>query len=69
MMKVEVKVRTVFKNTESPLKATVNIIFDDCFVIRTVRLVDNGNGMFISMPSLRGSHENWRSICYPSTRE
>ena len=68
-MKVDVKVKTVFKNSGSPLKATANIILDDCFVVRNIRLIDNGNSMLVSMPSLRGSHENWRSICYPATQE
>ena len=68
-MKIEVEMRTIFKNTNSPLKATANVVFDECFVIRNVKLIDNGNGMFISMPSFRDRGGNWRSICHPITAE
>ena len=68
-MKTEVEIRTIFKNTNSPLKATANVVFDGCFVIRNVKLIDNGNGMFISMPSFRGRDGVWRSICHPINSE
>ena len=68
-MKIEVEVRTIFKNTNSPLKATANVVFDDCFVIRNVKLIDNGNGIFISMPSFKGRDGNWRSVCHPINAE
>jgi len=68
-MKLNVEVRTIYKNTNSPLKATANVIIEDCFVIRNVKIIDNGNGMFISMPSFRGRDEKWRSVCHPITSE
>lgn len=70
-MNLSVEVRTIFKNTNSPLKATANVIIDDCFVIRNVKLIDNdnGSGPFISMPSFKGRDGNWRSVCHPITAE
>jgi len=64
-MKITVEMRTIYKNTDSPLKATANVIFDDCFVVHNVKVIETENGAFISMPSFRGRDENWHSICHP----
>jgi stage V sporulation protein G len=64
-MKFTVEMRTVFKNENSPLKATANIVIEDSFVIRNIKLIDNGQGLFLSMPSFRGRDEKWHSVCHP----
>ena len=68
-MNFTIEMRTVFKNTSSPLKATANILFDDCFVVRNVKLIENDNGMFISMPSYKARDGEWRSVCHPINAE
>ena len=68
-MELTVEMRAIYKNTASPLKATANIVIDDCFVIRNVKLIDNGNGLFMSMPSYKSRDEKWRSVCHPITSE
>lgn len=68
-MKINVEVKTIFKNSTSPLKATVTVIFDDCFVIRNVKLIEGENGQFVALPSYKGRDGSWRSICHPITSE
>ena len=68
-MKFTVEMRTIFKNENSPLKATANIVIEDCFVIRNIKLIDNGQGIFLSMPSFKGRDGKWYSICHPVTSE
>lgn len=69
MMKIKVEVKTIFKIPTSPLKATATVIFDDCFIVRNVKLIENEKGMFISLPTFRGRDGNWRSVCHPITSE
>jgi stage V sporulation protein G len=49
------------------MKAAANVVIDECFIIRNVRLIDNGNGMFISMPSYQDRNGVWHSVCHPIT--
>lgn len=68
-MNIRVEIRNIYKNTTSPVKATANIVIDDCFVVHNVKLVDNGNGPFISMPAFRGREGKWISISHPINSE
>lgn len=68
-MKIDVEMKAIFKNSSSPLKATANIVIGGCFVVHNVKLIDNGNGMFIAMPSFRRRDGVWLSVCHPITRE
>ncbi|MDR2903908.1 MAG: SpoVG family protein [Clostridiales bacterium] len=68
-MKLTVTIKTIFKTPDLPLKATTNVLINDCFVIRNVKLIDNGSGPFISMPSYKDKNGVWRSVCYPITSE
>ncbi|MEK7847252.1 MAG: septation protein SpoVG family protein, partial [Nitrospinota bacterium] len=36
---------------EQKLKAYVSITFDNCFVIRDIKVINGNNGLFVSMPS------------------
>ena len=68
-MKIDVEIKTIYKVSSLPLKATATIIFDNCFIIHNVKVVDNGNGPFVSMPSLRGHNSKWRSVCHPMNND
>jgi stage V sporulation protein G len=35
------------------LKAFVNVVFDKCFVIRSIKIIQGAKGIFVAMPSLR----------------
>lgn len=42
----------IFKaKKESAILAYANIILDDSFIIRGIKLLENNNGRFVSMPS------------------
>jgi stage V sporulation protein G len=47
----EVKIKIVENNDK--LKGFCSIIFENCFVIRDMKLIDGDNGLFIAMPSRR----------------
>jgi len=67
-MKFAVEIRTIYKNTQSQLKATARVVFDDCFVVHNIKVIETEKGLFISMPSFR-RNDDWVNICHPITTD
>ena len=59
----------VFPVQEEKLKAFVSIIFDDCFVVSDIKIIQGNNGMFISMPSKKRKNGTFRDIAHPLNNE
>jgi stage V sporulation protein G len=47
------------------LKAFVNVIFDDAFIVRGVKVIDGPKGLFVSMPSRARADGTYQDICHP----
>ena len=47
------------------LKGFVNIILDDLFVIRGLKVISGFNGYFVAMPSRRHRDGSFRDIAHP----
>ena len=41
----------VFPVTEEKLKAFVSVVFDRCFMVNDIKVIQGKDGLFISMPS------------------
>jgi stage V sporulation protein G len=54
---------------EPRLKAFVTMTFDDCFVIRGVKIIDGPSGLFVAMPSRRRNDGTYQDIAHPIHRE
>jgi len=67
MMKItEVKVYTVKnREREKRLCAYATIVFDNCFIVRDLKIVKGVDGLFISMPSRRSKFGTFRDIAHP----
>jgi stage V sporulation protein G len=48
----------IFKkeNVDKKLKAFATVTFDDCFVVRDVKVIEGNKGLFVAMPSRRMKH-------------
>jgi stage V sporulation protein G len=57
----DVRIRLVDKGK---LKAFANITFDDCFVVRGMKIIEGQEGMFVAMPS-EGRGIGFRDIAQP----
>ncbi len=60
---------TVSIRDEDKLKAFVNVTFDDCFVVRGMKVIKGATGYFVSMPSRRMTDGTYRDIAHPITNE
>ncbi|MBF8257697.1 MAG: SpoVG family protein [Actinobacteria bacterium] len=63
----EVKVYPVSENEK--LKAYATIIFDDCFVVRDLKIIDGNNGLFVAMPSKKKKDGTYRDTAHPLNTE
>ena len=63
----EVKVYPVIDNDK--LKAYASVVFDDCFVIRDLRVISGTTGLFVAMPSRKRKDGSFRDTAHPLNME
>ncbi len=56
-------------NKENKLCAFANITFDDCFVVRGLKVLEGSKGLFVVMPSRKVKGDDYRDIAHPITAE
>lgn len=66
---MDINVRINKINTTGSVKATASVTLDECFSIRGVKVIEGKNGLFINMPSYKGSNGQYNDICFPTTAE
>ncbi len=54
---------------EDRLKAFVNVTFDNCFVVRGMKIIEGSEGLFISMPSRKAEDGTYRDVAHPINNE
>ncbi|MCF7858268.1 MAG: septation regulator SpoVG [Candidatus Cloacimonetes bacterium] len=59
----------VFLRESNQLKAFVNMVIDDSFIIRNIKVIEGDNGLFVAMPSRRVSSGEYRDIAHPINTE
>src|ERR1700682_6833737 len=62
----------VFPVSEERLKAYVTITFDNCFVVRDLKVINGNTGLFVAMPAKRRKDGTFKDIAHPlnsDTRE
>ncbi len=62
----------IFPVNEDKLKAYATITFDNCFIVRDLKVISGNTGLFIAMPSKKRRDGSFKDIAHPlnsSTRE
>jgi stage V sporulation protein G len=54
---------------EDKLKAFVTITFDNCFVVRNMKVIQGSKGLILCMPSRKLSDGTYKDIAHPITAE
>ena len=62
---MEVTEVKVFPVQEDRLKAYVTITFDNCFVVRDLKVISGNNGLFVAMPSKKRKDGTYRDTAHP----
>ena len=68
LLTMQIGVRIYAIHTSGPVLAEASANLNGCFTIRGLKVVDVGNGPFISMPDYR-TGGGYRDACFPSERE
>jgi stage V sporulation protein G len=58
------EVRISLRNDDK-LKAFASITFDDCFVVRGLKIIEGANGTFVAMPSRKRNDGTYQDIAHP----
>ncbi|MEI6079915.1 MAG: septation regulator SpoVG [bacterium] len=66
MQITEIKVYPV---NEDKLKAYVTVTFDNCFVVRDLKVIQGNNRLFVAMPSRRMKDGSFRDVVHPSNSD
>ncbi|OGL41272.1 MAG: septation protein SpoVG [Candidatus Schekmanbacteria bacterium GWA2_38_9] len=62
---MEVTEVRVFPVEEEKLKAYVTIVFDDCFVVRDLKVINGKSGLFVAMPSRKRKDGTFKDLAHP----
>lgn len=59
----------IFIRNEQKLKAFASITFDNCFVIRGLKVISGTQGYFVSMPSRQRPDGTFQDLAHPINNE
>lgn len=67
----EVKVYPVEKDESKTerLKAFASVIFDNCFIVRDLRIINGTKGLFVAMPSRKKKDGTYKDMAHPLNSE
>jgi stage V sporulation protein G len=66
---VEITEVRITLRDEEKLKAFASITFDDCFVVRGLKVINGSQGYFVSMPSRKRSDGTYQDLAHPINNE
>jgi len=66
---VEITDVRVFPVHEDKLKAFVSVVFDQCFMVNDIKVIQGRDGLFISMPSRKKKNGEFKDIAHPLNNE
>ena len=55
----------IFPVSEKRVKAYVSVVFDDCFIIRDLKVIHGDKKMFVAMPSKKMKDGSYRDTVHP----
>lgn len=59
----------IFPVQEDKLKAFVSIVFDHCFMVNDIKVIQGKDGLFLSMPSRRKKSGEFKDVAHPLNNE
>lgn len=63
------EVKVFLAREEGRLKAYATIVFDACFIIRDLKIIEGNKGLFVSMPSRKRKDGTFRDLVHPLNAE
>lgn len=55
----------IFPVDDKKLRAFVSVIFDGCFLVSDIKIIDGAKGLFLSMPSKKRRDGTFKDVAHP----
>jgi stage V sporulation protein G len=62
---MEITLVKIFPVQEEKLKAFVSVVFDSCFMVNDIKVIQGKDGLFLSMPSRRKKSGEFKDVAHP----
>ena len=62
---MEITMVKVYPVQEDKLKAFVSVVFDHCFMVNDIKVIQGRDGLFLSMPSRRKKSGEFKDVAHP----
>ena len=59
----------IYPVNEKKVKAYASVIFDECFIIRDLKVIDGDSKLFVAMPSKKMKDGSYRDTVHPLNSE
>jgi len=56
-------------HNEEPVKAYCSIIFNNCFVVRKIRIIERNERFHVYMPSMKTKRLTYADVCHPTNQQ
>ena len=56
----------IYPTNEDLVRAYVTIVFDNCFIVREIRVIRGATGLFVSFPGKKQSDGSDRALASPA---
>ena len=66
---MEITEITIHPTNEDLVKAYVSIVFDNCFMVGEIRVMQGPTGLFVSFPAKKQRDGSDRELAYPANAE
>jgi len=68
-MSMQITGITIHPTNDGLVRAYVNIVFDNCLMIREIRVIQGPTGLFVSFPAKKQRDGTHRQLAYPANAE
>ena len=65
MTTLEITEIRVHLRNEEKLKAFATVTFDDCFVVRSIKIIEGAKGLILCMPSRKMPDGTYKDVAHP----
>ena len=55
----------IYPVSEKKVKAYASIVFDECFIVRDLKVIDGDTKLFVAMPSKKMKDGSYRDTAHP----
>jgi stage V sporulation protein G len=59
----------IYPVSEKKVKAYASVVFDQCFIIRDLKVIDGDSKLFVAMPSKKMKDGSFRDTVHPLNSE